>query len=64
MIELPNKTFFRVDEVAAIFQLSPRTIRRMVEDEKIPVLKLRGAVRISRTVLVALIDRKMDNHGQ
>ncbi len=52
MIELPNKTFFRVDEVADIFQVSIRTIRRMIDSEELPVIRLRGAVRVSRDAII------------
>ena len=54
MSDIPNKAFFRVDEVAEILCLSPRTIRRRVEDDTIPVVRVRNSVRISRSTLISL----------
>jgi excisionase family DNA binding protein len=43
MCELMTK-----NEVAGLLRVSPRTIERLVEDGKLPVLKVRRAVRFRR----------------
>jgi excisionase family DNA binding protein len=60
MTEIPDKLSFRIDEVATILCVSSKTIRRMIDDEEIPAIRLRGAVRISRTVIASLLDKKTD----
>lgn len=46
-----QKTYFRVDEVARYFSISIRTIYRLIEDEELPALKIRGSLRIHRNDL-------------
>ena len=46
-----QKTYFRVDEIAQYFSISRRTIYRMIEDEELPALRIRGSLRIHRNDL-------------
>jgi excisionase family DNA binding protein len=47
-----------VNDVADILQLSPRTVWRMVHDERLPVVRIGRAVRIRPEGLTALIEGK------
>jgi len=42
-----TKSYYRVEEVASYFSVSRRTIRRLVEEEKLQATKIRGCLRIS-----------------
>jgi len=42
------KEFYRIDEVAAILDVCERTVRRMIEDEEIKAIRIRGTLRISQ----------------
>ena len=46
-----QKTYFRVDEIAKHFSISCRTVYRMIEDEELPAVKIRGSLRIHRNDL-------------
>lgn len=46
-----QKVYFRVDEIARHFSVSSRTIYRMVEDEELPAVKIRGSLRIHKSDL-------------
>lgn len=53
------KLMFRVDEVAKILAVSPKTVYRMLEDGELIGLKInKGAMRIRADVLAAYVDRK------
>lgn len=43
-----KKTYFRVDEVAQYFSISRRTIYRIIENNELPALRIRGSLRIHR----------------
>jgi len=45
-----------VKEVAEILQLSPRTVWRMIHAERLPVVRIRRAVRVHPAVVGALIE--------
>jgi len=45
-----------VDDVAAVLRLSPRSVRRMIEDGRLPVIRLGRAVRVHPSALSALVD--------
>ncbi len=45
---LPEKALFRVDEVAAYFSVTERTIRLWIEHKHLESEKIVGVVRISR----------------
>ena len=53
---LPNKRFFRPDEVAQLLALSRRTIYRMIRDGRLPGVRWGGGPwRISREILLNLL---------
>ena len=52
MKQLPEKTNFRMDEVAEYFSVSPTTIRREIEEGHIKAVKIRGQWRIPRTAIL------------
>jgi excisionase family DNA binding protein len=53
---LPNKRFFRPDEVAALLALSRRTVYRMIHDGRLAAVKLGdGPWRIPREYLETLL---------
>lgn len=41
------KRYYRVDEVAAYFSVSSRTIYRLIDDGEIKTLRIRDCIRIS-----------------
>ena len=45
---LPNKNFFRVDEVAKYFDVTERTIRLWIEHGHLQAKKIAGTVRIPK----------------
>jgi excisionase family DNA binding protein len=45
---LPQKSLFRIDEVAAYFSVSERTIRLWIEHGHLAGEKIVGSIRISR----------------
>jgi len=47
MTQKRTKSYYRVEEVASYFSVSRRTIRRLVEEEKLQATKIRGCLRIS-----------------
>jgi excisionase family DNA binding protein len=51
----PLPQLLTVPEVAKILRLSPRTVWRMIEDERISVLRFGRAVRVTPDAIVALI---------
>ncbi len=54
--EVPNKRYFRPDEVAQILQVSVRTVRRWTAREMIEHIHTPGkAIRIPRRALVGLL---------
>ncbi len=46
-----EKIYFILDEVARHFSISLRTIYRMIEDEELPAVKIRGSLRIHKSDL-------------
>ena len=44
-----------VEQVAGILNLSVRTVRRLVKDNKLPIVRIGRAVRVRPEALVALI---------
>jgi excisionase family DNA binding protein len=47
-----------VSEAAEILRLSPRTVRRLIDDGRLSVVRFGRAVRIRPEALTALIDGK------
>ena len=45
-----------VADVAEILQVSPRTVRRIIAAERLPVIRLGRAVRVHPAALAALMD--------
>lgn len=45
-----------VDDVAEVLQLSPRSVRRMVADGRLPVIRLGRAVRVHPSAVATLMD--------
>lgn len=48
MTDLPQKTWFRVAEVAYYFDVDDSTIRRWIDHGKLEASKVGGSIRISR----------------
>ncbi len=48
MIDLPQKALLRVDEVAAYFDVTERTIRLWIEHGLLEAEKIVGSIRIPR----------------
>ncbi len=46
-----------VDDVAEMWQVSPRTVRRMIAAGRIPVIRLGRAVRVHPSAVAALTDK-------
>ena len=44
-----QKRYYRVDEAAAYFNVSSRTIYRLLEEEELQATRIRGCLRISVT---------------
>jgi excisionase family DNA binding protein len=57
----PNRRFgfsphlLTVPEVAEILRVSPRTVRRMIDDKRLPVVRFGRAVRVRVEALTAFI---------
>ena len=56
---LPDKRFFRPDEVASILAFNRRTIYRMIRDGRLPSVKLgvAGPWRVPHSILARLLDQ-------
>ncbi len=55
-LDLPNKRFFRPDEVAAIFDVRARTIRKWCECGKLRYVRVgEKCIRIPRDALLTVI---------
>lgn len=52
---LPEKRFFRIDEVAAYFSVSHRTIRRWIDEGKLHHAKILCTIRIPREAILEII---------
>ena len=52
MTDLPNKILFRIDEVAVLFDVHPRTVRRWIKNGILGFERLAGSIRISRNTLI------------
>ncbi len=52
---LPSR-FLTVNDVAEMLQLSSRTVRRMIADGRLPVIRVGRAVRVHPAALAALMD--------
>jgi excisionase family DNA binding protein len=46
----PLERLLTVDQLAGLWQVSPRTIRRMIADGRLPVIRLGRAIRIAAKV--------------
>lgn len=46
-MNFPEKTYYRVDEVAAYFDISRTTVYRLIKREKLKAVKIRSALRIN-----------------
>jgi excisionase family DNA binding protein len=44
--QLPSRSFFTVEQLAARWQVSPRTIRRMVERGKLRAMRIGPQLRV------------------
>lgn len=54
---LPDKPYFRLDEVARLFDVSRSTLYRWIEEGRLPSVKIAGkAVRIEREALLKIIE--------
>lgn len=56
MMEMPNKSLLRPDEVAAILDVHVATVYRRIEDGTLPAIRIGNLYRIPRESLAALID--------
>ena len=67
-MELPNKKYFRPDEVAEYFSISVRTVYRLVEKGDLAGIHLRekggGALRIPREAILDLEERGREFWGE
>lgn len=52
--EVPGQNFLTIDEVAAEYRVSTRTIRRLVADGKLPAFHIGRSVRLSREQVNAM----------
>ena len=52
MTDFPNKILFRIDEVAALFDVHPRTVRRWIKGGILGFEKFAGSIRIPRSTLI------------
>jgi excisionase family DNA binding protein len=67
LTNIPNKAFFRIDEVAVILGVSVKTIRRRINDKSIFAVRLNGILRVNTVELERLIEKTgttVDNGGQ
>jgi excisionase family DNA binding protein len=58
-IMLLAKTHYRIDEVARIFDVNPRTVRNWIDNGNIDAVKVGGTVRIKRDAIEAC-QKKID----
>jgi excisionase family DNA binding protein len=55
---LPIPRFYTVSEVAAIFRLSIRSVRRLIADQKLSTVRIGRAIRVPEEAVRALIEKK------
>lgn len=54
--DLPYPRFFTVDEVAAIFRLTPAAIRRMIRAKEFPAIKIGKEYRIPQQAIENILN--------
>jgi len=53
---IPNKAFFRIDEVAEIFDVHQNTVRNWIEENKLLAIKLPGGhIRVAHGSILKII---------
>ena len=52
---LPSR-LLKVKQVAEVLQLSPRTVRRMIADGRLPVIRVGRAVRVHPSAVATLME--------
>ena len=52
MVDIPNKPLWRVDEVAAHFDVARSTVYLWIDHGLLPAEKLRGVIRVPRESIV------------
>jgi excisionase family DNA binding protein len=52
----PRRSLLTAAEVAEILHVSTRSVRRLIKDGKLPIVRVRPAVRIRPEVVETLID--------
>jgi len=57
---LPDKPLFRPDEVANIFEVTPKTVYQWCSLGIVPSIKVGGVVRIKRSTLIILMESERD----
>lgn len=57
-VDLPNRTFLKVDEVARFLKVSNKTVYRWCEEEDLQSVKLNKSLRIFRKSLLKFIEQK------
>jgi excisionase family DNA binding protein len=64
MIDLPEKKWFRPDEVATLLGVSVRTVRNWYESGELPGAKLgKRLIRFARPVLIEFVEAKRRESG-
>jgi excisionase family DNA binding protein len=56
-IVLPDKLFFRPDEVATILGVSRSTVYLWCQSEVIEAIKIRKQIRISKSILIEFLQK-------
>jgi len=54
MMHLPEKAFFRIDEVARYYSVSPRSVREWIRLGKMKAIKVSGVVRVARDEIIGV----------
>ncbi len=53
---IPNKAFYRIDEVADIFDVHQNTVRNWIEEKKLTAIKLPGGhIRVAHGAIFRII---------
>lgn len=65
MSSLPDRELLRIDEVAAYFNVTDRTVRIWIEHHHLNAEKLRGVIRVTRDSVVEFrLKSRLEQHEE
>jgi excisionase family DNA binding protein len=63
-VNFPQKMYYRVEEVAAYFDISRTTVYRLIKREMLKAVKIRSSLRINRQELDRFARKNLKKSGR